>query len=491
MSELPDHIARYMMGSAVATRSPAWVSVDKAGKVAGVGGRTDDYGLAGLVDGADLVEAAPYLQGLTPPERNLIVPMVALDCGRTVDVHLIAGDDTDCVLILDATEDARRQQRLQQAALEGRLIAEKSLDPALTGAVAAFGLLVLLRVQDAQFVVAGRRPDWAAPFVPERGDLDVTEVFPFLSSFLPDADRVWDGEREGPIRSGTWTEVSDAGDEVGLEATALLPEQSVGLLVVRNLGDELTTRRTVMQRAREQALEHDRLLKEVEKKEILLHCIVHDLKGPLTSLTSSLFLISSGKLSDEDAKSTLELGLRQSRRQERMITTILEVFRQDLGEQVDAEATANLMEVLEEELQAFRPAYDRAGTRLQMSAGKHGKDAYRVSGDAGRLGRVIANLLENALRHTPPEGLVVASIERLGDRVEVAIENEGTEVPKPLRARLFDRFSQDGESGGTSGLGLFYCRITVERWGGAIAYTPGKTGGSRFVFHLPVAESGC
>ena len=83
-------------------------------------------------------------------------------------------------------------------------------------------------------------------------------------------------------------------------------------------------------------------------------------------------------------------------------------------------------------------------------------------------------------------GRVTVRVSRRRENLVVRVENEGDEVPDELRDSLFDRFVS-GAGGGTSGLGLYYCRITVERWDGSIHYEPLEGGGAVFVFKLPVA----
>ena len=68
--------------------------------------------------------------------------------------------------------------------------------------------------------------------------------------------------------------------------------------------------------------------------------------------------------------------------------------------------------------------------------------------------------------------------------VRFTVEDEGPGVPEGLRDRLFQKFSQGGAKSGSAGLGLYFCRITVERWGGQIGYEPRESGGSRFWFRL-------
>ncbi len=113
-----------------------------------------------------------------------------------------------------------------------------------------------------------------------------------------------------------------------------------------------------------------------------------------------------------------------------------------------------------------------------------GNDTWAVVGEQSRLERIFTNLLENALRHTHPETAVNVSFKREGGDIITAIEDEGPGVPLDLVNTLFDKFSQ-GKQGGSGGLGLYFCRITVERWGGAIGAENRKDGGARFWFRLP------
>ena len=65
------------------------------------------------------------------------------------------------------------------------------------------------------------------------------------------------------------------------------------------------------------------------------------------------------------------------------------------------------------------------------------------------------------------------------------MDDQGPGVSSEVESSLFDKFSRDHRSGGKIGLGLYFCRVTVERWGGRIGYMPRAPVGSRFWFHLP------
>ena len=111
-----------------------------------------------------------------------------------------------------------------------------------------------------------------------------------------------------------------------------------------------------------------------------------------------------------------------------------------------------------------------------------------VRGARDELHRVALNLLENALRHTPPGTPVRASVAADGDRAVLVVEDEGPGVPEELRGRIFERFVRgSGDRGGSFGLGLSIVRAVAEAHGGEVRLEQPQAGGSRFVVALPLA----
>jgi len=108
---------------------------------------------------------------------------------------------------------------------------------------------------------------------------------------------------------------------------------------------------------------------------------------------------------------------------------------------------------------------------------------WRVISDKSRLNRIIANLAENAFRHSPTGSTVTICLQQEEDSIVITVDDQGSGVPPESVKHIFEKFSQVGKSGRV-GLGLYFCRMTVERWGGQIGYQPLPQGGSRFWVRL-------
>jgi signal transduction histidine kinase len=114
--------------------------------------------------------------------------------------------------------------------------------------------------------------------------------------------------------------------------------------------------------------------------------------------------------------------------------------------------------------------------------------------DADRIDEVLGNLLDNALRHTPPEGRVEVGWSRHGDHVEISVVDSGEGIAPEHLARIFERFYRvdraRARTSGGSGIGLTIARAIVEAHGGRIwAASRGRGHGAHLVVRLPLAKA--
>ncbi len=246
--------------------------------------------------------------------------------------------------------------------------------------------------------------------------------------------------------------------------------------------------RLMQQKSNELSLSYQRLVKEIQKKEILLHCIVHDLAGPLMGIRGGFELLASENIS-EKGRQFLEIGLRQASRQDALIREILQAFSAEVESlesfNSDPDRAPDAARSSREVIEALSPAFALNQVELQFDPKVDLTKDWKVVGEKSRLERVISNLIENALRHSPANSTVTVGCYDEGNKVLVAIDDEGPGIPPEVATALFQKFAQGKKGKGKIGLGLYFCRITVEQWGGEIGHSPREKGGTRFWFRLP------
>jgi signal transduction histidine kinase len=351
-------------------------------------------------------------------------------------------------------------------------------------------ILILERSDRGDFRPLGQTPDWCAGVLPSEaasaGSLAPQTIFSFLEYFLSEAERFWADAAGGELRSGIWAETSPDGVELHLAATACVVARKK-ILLIRRLEQEFDQLQRVYQKGRELLLTQERLLAETSKKEILLHCIIHDLAGPLSGITGTLEVLEGEKLTAQGAK-FVELGRRAARQQARLIDDLLATFRAETGalDTIDPDPAhaPDAVACARDVLDSLLPAFAIREVRGRVNVDPELPERVLVSGEKGRLERIFHNLVQNALRYLPAKGTVTIGFQREGSAVRITVEDEGTGVPPEIVPQLFQKFVRGGGNRGKSGLGLYFCRISVEQWGGAIGCEPRPEGGTRFWFRL-------
>jgi len=343
------------------------------------------------------------------------------------------------------------------------------------------------------FRPVGKIPDWCSSIWGARNgkSLELAEKSLFLETFLGEAEEFWKFKAPGKVESGSWTEQDSEGREIPLEASAVWLKGK-RVLQVRNLSETFAQQQQLFQTARDSLLAHEQLMREIQKKEILLHCIIHDLSQPLTSMRACFDLLL-GKDLDPAVAKFVNTGRAESQRQERMIREVLGAFSADLAGEKNlgqgVSASTNLIASAQRAVEQFAPAFAARGVQLVLAPNADSEFGWRVIADATRLDRIFGNLLENALRYSPRGSTVTVRVE--GDRkaLTALVIDQGPGLAKDAtHDQLFALFSKGKDRPGKAGLGLYFCKMTVERWGGEIGAENRAEGGSRFWFRLPRSQ---
>jgi signal transduction histidine kinase len=222
----------------------------------------------------------------------------------------------------------------------------------------------------------------------------------------------------------------------------------------------------------------------------LFSILSHELRAPLTTIKgSSRTLLRHGAALDPATARQLLLDIDQeAERLHRLIDNLLELARAGVGPAaLRTEPTA--VDVLIRRVVA--DATPHAGARrLRVRASA---DLPHPSIDPVRVEQVIRNLVDNAVKFSPPGGTIDLSAARLGDAVVVTVKDEGPGVAPEYHERVFERFfrvEREGNSVAGAGLGLAICKRFVELHGGRIELDSRPGQGAAFRFTLPLGERG-
>jgi signal transduction histidine kinase/DNA-binding NarL/FixJ family response regulator len=365
----------------------------------------------------------------------------------------------------------------------------------LEKALAEMGFALLEYRGNGEFLPIATLPTWFSEIWAETRNssdpIPLTRQSPFLESFLLEAEDFWNSPTPAGCQSETWIEKALSGREIPVQARALLLDGNQ-ILALLSPDAQFRERVRFLQTARNALLDHERLAREIQKKEILLHCIVHDLSQPLSIMHVAMDSLSEESIS-ERSKQFLTLGKHAGDQQETMIRQILRTFSDDLRASLDAGTEGNvssdLLECARKTMTSLAPTFEAKGVHLAVSSLVDLEAEWLVVAEESRLQRIFSNLLENALRYTPAGRRVAIGVEDEGDFLKAYVDDEGPGLPRDLRPeQIFGLFMKGKQSGGKAGLGLYFCRITVERWGGSIGCVTLPEKGSRFWFRLPRAS---
>jgi two-component system, OmpR family, sensor kinase len=203
----------------------------------------------------------------------------------------------------------------------------------------------------------------------------------------------------------------------------------------------------------------------------------HELRTPLTSILANLELLA--EVLDGERREAAESALRSSRRMRRLVGDLLLLARADANRTVP-HAPTDIGQVLVDAAAEIGPIAD--GHELMVDP----RPAI-VDGSRDELHRMALNLMENAIRHTPPGTRVHAAVRRRDGEAVLTVEDDGPGVPDDLRDHVFERFVRgEGDRGSSSGLGLSIVRAVAESHGGGVELEDAGPG-ARFIVHLPLA----
>ncbi|HEX2541815.1 MAG TPA: ATP-binding protein, partial [Caldimonas sp.] len=229
------------------------------------------------------------------------------------------------------------------------------------------------------------------------------------------------------------------------------------------------------------------------RKDEFIATLAHELRNPLTPLANGLELVRNPDVDEPARHRTFDIMERQLNHLVRLVDDLLDVARITAGKIKLFPARIALVDVVEEAIEATRPALDKRGHRLEVDYASD-RDLH-VEGDRQRLTQVFGNLLSNAAKYTQRDGRISVRIQREDDSAVVQVADSGLGIPAEALPHVFDLFSQvrahQRQAEGGLGIGLSLVRSLVEMHGGQVsAHSRGSGTGSTFTVRLPLSRSG-
>jgi len=240
------------------------------------------------------------------------------------------------------------------------------------------------------------------------------------------------------------------------------------------------------------ALAFNRMSAELEvleqSRRDLVANVSHELKTPITAIRAHLENLADGV--EEPNPETLQVMLAQTERLGRLVDQLLDLSRLESGEvplHLAPVALGPLVHRVFSEISVGRSVTD-IELRADVSPG------VLVEADEERIHQVVFNLVDNAVRFTPPGGTVTVSARPEDRRVEVSVVDTGVGIAPEHLPRLFERFyradpARSRDDGGGTGIGLAIARSIVEGHGGRITASSEPGRGTVITFDLPAASA--
>ncbi len=185
--------------------------------------------------------------------------------------------------------------------------------------------------------------------------------------------------------------------------------------------------------------------------------------------------------------SLFNIAVRSTERIQRLTNSLLDINRLEAGQPIVNLQPTEPQILVQDTLDAVSPIAKNKNQYISAELANH---LPWVTVDADMVRRVLINLMENAIKYTPPEGSITIGAHPDGEWVYFWVEDTGPGIPLEKRSSIFDKFTRLHGQGGPAGFGfgLAYCRLAIEGHGGRIWIEETHESGTRFIFTLPVSE---
>ncbi|MCL4241533.1 MAG: HAMP domain-containing histidine kinase [Dehalococcoidia bacterium] len=230
-----------------------------------------------------------------------------------------------------------------------------------------------------------------------------------------------------------------------------------------------------------------------DERRNLTASISHDLRTPLSTIQAMVDALDDGVVSDAAGMKRYFATIRRDvARLDRMIDDLFELAQMDAGALRLQRDRVALHEIVEDVVSAMRPRAEQAGLSLDLEIARETSVALL---DGDRLERAVANLLRNALEHTPPGGRVSVSVAESGGQLSLKVADTGEGIDPAVLPNIWTRFyraersrSRPAAGSDGAGLGLAITKGIVEAHGGTVDVASEPELGTTFTVRIPVSR---
>ncbi|AGY59132.1 PAS domain-containing sensor histidine kinase [Gloeobacter kilaueensis] len=233
---------------------------------------------------------------------------------------------------------------------------------------------------------------------------------------------------------------------------------------------------------------------EAERRRLeneLISLVSHELRTPLTSLLGALDLLGTGQLGSltPRGRQVLAIAVTNTERLARLVNDILDLERLQANQFTIQKVRCSAARLLVQAAEALQAQAEQNEIALVVESCEA-----EVLADPDRILQALINLLNNAIKFSPPKGTIRLAAHVQSDHLQIQVQDQGRGIPAEKLRLIFERFQQvdasDSRQKGGSGLGLAICRDIVERHGGRIWVESVPGAGSTFYLTLPLLHYG-
>ena len=223
-----------------------------------------------------------------------------------------------------------------------------------------------------------------------------------------------------------------------------------------------------------------------EVKSEFLSMITHDLRSPLATIKGMASALNNGLTEDDESKIGLDAIDEEVDHMTELVSNILDMSRIESGTRGVEREICHMADIIQDAIRRTLNSRHGTGRAVRATIPPGLPEMYA---DPGQLGRVLDNLLSNAMKYTPGRVEIVNSYDASADIIRTEVIDQGEGIPVPLQQEIFDKFFRlrEGRTRGRegAGLGLAICKSVVGAHGGSIGVLNNSRGGATFWFEFP------